>query len=83
MSEIKVNNEKGGAKSISPAFSAEQALEAYSNLVLIREFEDKVHASFQAGLVHGTTHLCQGQEAISVGCVTPLREGDYLTYTYR
>jgi acetoin:2,6-dichlorophenolindophenol oxidoreductase subunit alpha len=83
MSEKKVNNEKDGTTSVSPTFSVEQALEAYRNLVLVREFEDKVHASFQAGLVHGTTHLCQGQEAVSVGCVTSLREDDYLTYTYR
>lgn len=70
-------------KSISSSFSTEQALDAFGNMVLIREFEDKVHASFQAGLVHGTTHLCQGQEAVSAGCIAALRDDDYLTYTYR
>jgi acetoin:2,6-dichlorophenolindophenol oxidoreductase subunit alpha len=83
MSDTKVDSENSVEKLISPTFSTEQAFKAYNDLVLIREFEDKVHASFQAGLVHGTTHLCQGQEAVSAGCIASLREDDYLTYTYR
>ncbi len=83
MSDTKVESKNKAEKLISPTFSSEQAFKAYNDLVLIREFEDKVHASFQAGLVHGTTHLCQGQEAISAGCIATLRDDDYLTYTYR
>jgi pyruvate dehydrogenase E1 component alpha subunit len=52
-------------------------------MLLIRLFEDKVHDAFQRGLVFGTTHLCQGQEAISAGSVAALKDGDMLTYTYR
>lgn len=59
------------------------AADAYASLVRIRQFEDKVHESFISGLVYGTTHLCQGQEAVSVGTVLALRDDDYLTYTYR
>jgi pyruvate dehydrogenase E1 component alpha subunit len=59
------------------------AVDAYERLVRIRQFEDKVHESFISGLVYGTTHLCQGQEAVSVGTVLALRDDDYLTYTYR
>jgi pyruvate dehydrogenase E1 component alpha subunit len=55
----------------------------YATMVRIREFEDQVHRSFLAGLVHGTTHLCQGHEAVSAGAARALREGDYVTYTYR
>jgi acetoin:2,6-dichlorophenolindophenol oxidoreductase subunit alpha len=49
----------------------------------IRHFEDKVQELFMEGLVQGTTHLCQGQEAVAVGAIAALREDDYLTATYR
>lgn len=52
-------------------------------MVRIRHFEERVKRSFVDGLVHGTTHLCIGQEAVSVGVVSALRETDYLSYTYR
>jgi len=68
---------------LSEVFDADTAREAYRQLVRIRHFEDKVHESFISGLVHGTTHLCQGQEAVSVGTVLALGADDYLTYTYR
>jgi len=57
--------------------------EFYEQMLLIRAFEDKVHEAFQQGLVFGTTHLCQGQEAVSVGAIAALRKDDSLTYTYR
>jgi pyruvate dehydrogenase E1 component alpha subunit len=49
----------------------------------IRLFEDKVQELFMAGKVEGSTHLCQGQEAVSVGAVGALEDRDYLTITYR
>ena len=55
----------------------------YKKLLRIRKFEQKIQSSFLDGLVFGTTHLCIGQEAVSVGVVENLREDDYLTYTYR
>jgi pyruvate dehydrogenase E1 component alpha subunit len=55
----------------------------YSDMIRVREFEDRVHRSFLVGLVHGTTHLCQGQEAVSAGVMQALRPDDYITYTYR
>jgi hypothetical protein len=39
----------------------------YRTITLIREFEEQVHRSSLEGLVHGTTHLCSGQEAVC-GC---------------
>ena len=39
----------------------------YEAMFEIRAFEDRVQAMFFEGLVHGTTHTCQGQEAVSVG----------------
>lgn len=49
----------------------------------IRLFEDKVQELFMQGQIQGTTHLCQGQEAVSVGAVGALEDRDYLTITYR
>src|SRR5437660_7582889 len=67
----------------SPEVSDDLLLRFYEMMVLIRTFEDRVHEGFQKGLVAGTTHLCQGQEAVSVGAVEALRDDDALTYTYR
>jgi TPP-dependent pyruvate/acetoin dehydrogenase alpha subunit len=49
----------------------------------IRLFEEKVQELFMQGQIEGTTHLCQGQEAVSVGAISALRDYDYLTITYR
>lgn len=58
-------------------------LAAYRTMWLIRVFEDRVQALFSQGDVSGTTHLCQGQEAVSVGACMALRRDDYITCTYR
>lgn len=68
---------------IPAKLSSELMLQLYEKMLSIRSFEDKVHHAFQQGLVHGTTHLCQGQEAVAAGAVAALRHDDYLTYTYR
>jgi TPP-dependent pyruvate/acetoin dehydrogenase alpha subunit len=52
-------------------------------MVLIRLFEDAVQRLFQQGEIQGTTHLYQGQEAVSVGVCAALREGDVIAATYR
>jgi acetoin:2,6-dichlorophenolindophenol oxidoreductase subunit alpha len=70
---------------IAPATSldAEQLLGWQRRMLEIRLFEEKVQELFQQGLVEGTTHLCQGQEAVSVGAINALRPDDFLTITYR
>jgi pyruvate dehydrogenase E1 component alpha subunit len=55
----------------------------WRKMVEIRLFEEKVQELFMQGLVQGTTHLCQGQEAVSVGAIGAMVPGDYLTITYR
>jgi acetoin:2,6-dichlorophenolindophenol oxidoreductase subunit alpha len=49
----------------------------------IRFFEDECASLFAKGVVRGTTHLGQGQEAVSVGACAVLAEGDTMTCTYR
>ncbi len=55
----------------------------YRRMLEIRAFEERVQELFMDGLVEGTTHLCQGQEAVSVGAISALQDDDYLTITYR
>ena len=55
----------------------------FRTMVTIRIFEDKVQELFMQGLIEGTTHLCQGQEAVSVGAIAAMRQGDVQTNTYR
>ena len=38
---------------------------------------------FARNLIRGSSHLCQGQEAVSVGACAALTEGDTMTCTYR
>lgn len=38
---------------------------------------------YMRGLVPGTVHLCQGQEAVSVGAIGALKERDWIICTYR
>src|SRR5437763_2878532 len=61
----------------------DERLAWYRRMTEIRLFEEKVQELFMEGLVEGTTHLCQGQEAVSVGAVAALEDRDYLTITYR
>jgi TPP-dependent pyruvate/acetoin dehydrogenase alpha subunit len=60
------------------------ALGLYRQMVLIREVEDIVQPLFNAGEVHGTTHLCTGEEAIGVGVCSLLdTRRDRVAATYR
>lgn len=61
----------------------DEQLALFRDMARVREFEEQVQRSYLEGLVHGTTHLCQGQEAVAVGVVSALRPDDPLTYTYR
>jgi acetoin:2,6-dichlorophenolindophenol oxidoreductase subunit alpha len=71
----------------SPVAAAESDvalyLDLYRRMHLIRGFEETVQSLFQKGLVHGTTHLCSGQEAVEVGVASRLGDGDRVGGTYR
>jgi TPP-dependent pyruvate/acetoin dehydrogenase alpha subunit len=55
----------------------------YAAMLRIRRFEDTVHLLFLQNEIEGTTHLCQGQEAVSVGVCDVLAPGDTVAATYR
>jgi pyruvate dehydrogenase E1 component alpha subunit len=50
---------------------------------LIRSFEEKVEKLFQQGKIHGTMHLCIGQEATAVGACAVLEPRDKIISTHR
>jgi pyruvate dehydrogenase E1 component alpha subunit len=64
-------------------FSTEFLLNVYRRMVLIRRFEDELYRMFLQGLVPGTLHQCQGQEAVAVGVCSALRNSDAVLSTHR
>ncbi|MCE7982723.1 MAG: thiamine pyrophosphate-dependent dehydrogenase E1 component subunit alpha [Caldilinea sp. CFX5] len=49
----------------------------------IRIAEEEIQKLFLQNLIRGTTHLCVGQEACSVGMAWAMQKGDTVTCTYR
>jgi acetoin:2,6-dichlorophenolindophenol oxidoreductase subunit alpha len=68
---------------IDGSVTLEQQIDFMRSMHEIRFFEDECHRMFAQGLVRGSTHLCQGQEAVAVGACRALREGDTMSCTYR
>ena len=64
-------------------FSREQLLKMYQLMVTIRRFEDRLYQLFLQGLVPGTLHQYQGQEAVAVGVCTALEPDDVIFSTHR
>ena len=60
-----------------------QAASLYRRMLLIRRLEERVQSLFLRGEVYGTTHLCSGQEAVSIGVACALEDGDRVACTYR
>jgi acetoin:2,6-dichlorophenolindophenol oxidoreductase subunit alpha len=60
-----------------------EPVERYRRMVEIRCTEDSVKQLFTDGLVAGSTHTCQGQEAVSVGVAVAARPADTVVCTYR
>ncbi len=54
-----------------------------ASMLRIRFFEEEVQKLFTLNLVRGSTHLMQGQEAVSVGVCSELDPTDTMTCTYR
>jgi TPP-dependent pyruvate/acetoin dehydrogenase alpha subunit len=76
----------GSARATNEAAAAltdEDRIGLLRTMITIREFEEQVQRSYLEGLVHGTTHLCNGQEAVCAGVAKALRDDDYVSYTYR
>jgi TPP-dependent pyruvate/acetoin dehydrogenase alpha subunit len=64
-------------------YDREFLLGLYQRMLLIRHFEDRVKSLFLEGIMPGTIHQCQGQEATAVGVCAALRADDFITSTFR
>ena len=66
-----------------PELSAEQQLEMYRKMAVIRVFDTRVKELWKQNFIYGLAHSYVGAEAIAVGACTALREGDFITSTHR
>lgn len=58
-------------------------VERLKRMIEIRLTEERIQALFAEGMVNGTTHTCQGQEAVSVALASVTTPEDTVTCTYR
>lgn len=58
-------------------------LSRLERMMEIRLVEDRIQELFAQGLVSGTTHTSQGQEAVAVGLAAVTRPTDVVSCTYR
>ena len=66
-----------------PAASAEELINYYREMLLIRRFEEKAGQLYGMGLIGGFCHLYIGQEAVVVGVQAALNKIDTVVTSYR
>ena len=68
-----------------PSLSSDRLVWMYSQMLRIREFEERVKRTFEEheGTIRGHTHLADGAEASIVGTLAALRPEDHVLATYR
>ncbi len=66
-----------------PAFTRDEELKAYREMLLIRRFEERAGQLYGMGLIGGFCHLYIGQEAVVVGLQMASKAGDQVITTYR
>lgn len=60
-----------------------EALRLFSQILLIRYFEEKIDWMFSRDMLPGTAHLCIGQEAVAVGAMAAINADDFAISTHR
>jgi len=65
------------------AWTREDELHAYAEMLKIRRFEEKAGQLYGMGLIGGFCHLYIGQEAVVIGMQMALEEGDQIITAYR
>ncbi|MDD5708055.1 MAG: thiamine pyrophosphate-dependent enzyme, partial [Kiritimatiellae bacterium] len=58
-------------------------IQLYRDMLRIRKFEERVKFLFLEGIMPGTIHQYQGEEACAVGVCAALRPDDVITSTHR
>jgi len=75
--------ERQAADAAKPRLSADEELDAYRNMLLIRRFEEKAGQLYGMGFIGGFCHLYIGQEAVVIGMMMAKRPGDQIITAYR
>ncbi|ARS27364.1 pyruvate dehydrogenase (acetyl-transferring) E1 component subunit alpha [Sphingomonas sp. KC8] len=70
-----VSNRERPAEPVRYAASKQEMLDFYSQMLLIRRFEEKAGQLYGLGLIGGFCHLYIGQEAVAVGLQSALEVG--------
>ncbi len=66
-----------------PETNAEDILQSYRDMLLIRRFEEKAGQMYGMGLIGGFCHLYIGQEAVVIGMQATIEDGDAVITSYR
>jgi pyruvate dehydrogenase E1 component alpha subunit len=77
------SRQQKAAGNVPAAFSREDELHAYREMLLIRRFEEKSGQLYGMGLIGGFCHLYIGQEAVVVGMQMASLPGDQVITGYR
>ena len=70
-------------KVVDPTPSAAEMEKLYRDMLLIRRFEEKAGQMYGMGLIGGFCHLYIGEEAVVVGVMSAVKEGDSIITSYR
>jgi len=66
-----------------PEAAPEALLRYYRDMLLIRRFEEKAGQMYGMGLIGGFCHLYIGEEAVVVGVLGAIEDGDTIVTSYR
>ncbi|TPW34623.1 pyruvate dehydrogenase (acetyl-transferring) E1 component subunit alpha [Oecophyllibacter saccharovorans] len=69
--------------SCSPELTKAQMEQAYTDMLLVRRFEEKAGQLYGMGVIGGFCHLYIGQEAVVVGIGMAMKKGDRSITSYR
>jgi len=81
--EAKMSGGGAAASGAVSAFTKDEYLTAYQEMLLIRRFEEKAGQLYGMGLIGGFCHLYIGQEAVVVGAQMAMKDGDQVITGYR
>jgi pyruvate dehydrogenase E1 component alpha subunit len=81
--EPKVERKSRAGNGAGPASDPALNRELLYSMLLQRRFEERCAEAYAIGKIGGFCHLYIGQEAVSTGTLSLLREDDYIITTYR
>src|SRR5512133_301752 len=68
---------------LAEGLDRDQLAQMLYKMQLTRIFEESAYQQYSLGKVHGTMHLCAGQEAVGIGAIAALRPDDIIVSTHR